>query len=342
MSTAAVVQIAPKVGDAFFSQHCIDLISRSLGGQVIACSDDFFASAENLISQSPPIRREGVYVETGAWYDGWETRRHNPEPSDWVIAKVGASSGCITGIEIDTAFFNGNHAPAVSVEATFSPNKIPDANAFWTPILPKVSCGPSQRHLFQLETPTSDCYTHVRLQMYPDGGIARFRVYGNVIPVFPADLDIRLDLAHMYLGGLVVQCSNQHFGRKDNLILPGRGINMGDGWETARSREPGHVDWVIVKLGTKGYIDDILVDTNHFKGNYPKEVILEATDSPDHVPGPDCTWEIILPAHKLGPHMEHTFLDLENIATPKTHVRMIIVPDGGVKRLRICGRRAPL
>ncbi|CAA91956.1 putative allantoicase [Schizosaccharomyces pombe] len=340
MSVENVERLSPEQADAFFGQSSVDLISRALGGQVLGCSDDFFASCENLINPADPIRKAGVFVETGAWYDGWETRRHNTAPCDWVIVKLGPSSGRVTGCEIDTTFFNGNHAPEVSVEAAFLPEGNPDAKTNWTPILPKLPCGPTQRHIYRFKEIPQQNFTHVRLCMYPDGGIARFRLYGNVVPVFPADLDARLDLAHMYLGGLVVQCSDQHFGKKDNLLLPGRGVNMGDGWETARSREKGHVDWVIVKLGARGYIDDALIDTNHFKGNYPKEVILEAIDSPDHIPGPDAQWVTILPARKLGPHMEHVFTNLQNNSTPMTHVRMIIIPDGGVKRLRIYGRRA--
>ncbi|EEB05043.1 allantoicase [Schizosaccharomyces japonicus yFS275] len=326
--------------DHILGQNTVDLVCESLGGSVIACSDEFFAAAKNLINAKPPIRKEGHFVETGAWYDGWETRRHNPKPSDWVVIKLGVPSGHVLGCEIDTAFFSGNHAPEVSVEGTFvAEGNTVTAQTEWIPILPRIACGPSQRHIFQLLTPPSESFTHVRLQQYPDGGIARFRLYGTVIPVFPVDLEARIDLAHMYSGGLAVQCSDQHFGRRDNLLLPGRGVDMGDGWETARSRVPGHTDWVIVKLGAEGYIDDILVDTNHFKGNYPKEVYLEATNTSEQVPSASCVWNLILPAHKLGPHMEHTFAQLQNNNIPYTHVRMTIVPDGGVKRLRVYGRR---
>jgi allantoicase len=187
-------------------------------------------------------------VETGAWYDGWETRRHNPAPADWVIIKLGVPSGKVHGVEIDTAFFNGNHAPAISVEGVFLEGSRPDENTVWETILPKQECGPSQRHIWRLPAPTENAYSHVRLNMYPDGGIARFRLFGNVVPVWPDDHESIVDLAHVANGGLAVSCSDQHFGTRHNLLLPGRGKDMGDGWETARSRQPGHVDWVVIKL----------------------------------------------------------------------------------------------
>jgi allantoicase len=145
-------------------------------------------------------------------------------------------------------------------------------------ILPRIPCGPSQRHLFQLPHLTEKPYTHVKLSMFPDGGIARFRLFGVVVPVFPND-STSIDLAHVANGGLAVAYSDQHFGRASNLLLPGRGVDMGDGWETTRSRGGQHTDWVIVKLGAPGVIDKVVVDTAHFKGNFPKMVKLEATNS---------------------------------------------------------------
>jgi len=151
-------------------------------------------------------------------------------------------------VEVDTAFFSGNHAPAVSVEAVFLPGGSPDVDTLWETVMDTQPCGPSQRHVWRLEEPTKKAYSHVRLNMYPDGGIARFRLLGTVVPVFPDDQEAIVDLAHVANGGLAVSCSDQHYGVRSNLLLPGRGVNMGDGWETARNREPGHVDWVVVKL----------------------------------------------------------------------------------------------
>ncbi|KAL7266119.1 Allantoicase [Rhizina undulata] len=329
-----------------FGASCIDLISRALGGEIVACSDEYFADAKNLIEPHAPIRKPGVFTEAGAWYDGWETRRHNREPADWVIVKLGVASGKVHGIEVDTAFFNGNQAPAISVEGCFLPDGTPSATATaWEMILPIQSCGPNQRHFWQLSPPTANAYTHVKLNMYPDGGIARFRLLGTAIPVFPKDLNTRIDLAHVSSGGLVVAFSDQHFGTKDNLLLPGRGVNMGDGWETARSREKGHVDWVIVKLGAPGYVDEIIVDTLHFRGNYPQKVELYTMSSPSHFVHSEATeWELA-GASDCKADKEHSFVPGDGSLTVKaekvvTHVKMVIIPDGGVKRLRVWGRRA--
>jgi allantoicase len=178
--------------------------------------------------------------------------------------------------------------------------------------------------------------------MYPDGGIARFRLFGHAVPVFPADKDAVFDLAAAQNGGVAVACSDQHFGTKDNLILPGRGKDMGDGWETARSRTKGHVDWTIIRLGAPGYIQNFVVDTAHFRGNFPQTVRLEGIKwtrkSSD--PDPDATgWVEIAQAIKCGPDKEHEVVCLSKDEA-FTHVKLIIVPDGGVKRLRVFGKRA--
>jgi allantoicase len=166
-----------------------------------------------------------------------------------VIIKLGVSSGVVHGVEVDTAFFDGNHAPSITVEGCYlAVSSHPDDTTKWATILTEQECGPNQRHVWRLPSPTEMAFTHVRLQMYPDGGIARFRLYGNVVPAWPEDPAAIVDLAHVANGGLAVSCSDQHFGTKDNLLLPGRGEDMGDGWETKRSRGGSHVDWVIVKL----------------------------------------------------------------------------------------------
>jgi allantoicase len=173
--------------------------------------------------------------------------------------------------------------------------------------------------------------------MFPDGGIARFRLFGVVVPVFP-DPSTTIDLAHVANGGLAVAFSDQHFGKASNLLLPGRGVDMGDGWETRRSRGGNHRDWVIVKLGTTGLVEKVVVDTAHFKGNFPKTVKVEATSSKELVPS--TTWNEILGPQKCAPHKEHEYTtELTAFDTPYTHVRLTIIPDGGVKRLRIYGKR---
>ncbi|KAI7104193.1 Allantoicase, partial [Hortaea werneckii] len=252
----AVKPISANDIDATFKSDSIDLVSKPLGSRILAFSDEWFAAAENLTTPTPPVRKPGVFTYAGAW--------------------LGVASGKVKGVEIDTAFFSGNHAPEVAVQGCFISDQEDDASVKskdfggWETILPKQECGPSQRHAWLLPAMTEKAYTHVRLQMYPDGGIARFRLYGEVLPVLPQDVNAVFDLAATINGGVAVQCSDQHFGTKDNLLLPGRGVDMGDGWETKRSRGE-HIDWTIIKLGTPGVIEKLVVDTAHFRGNFPQK-----------------------------------------------------------------------
>lgn len=323
----------------------LDLISTTLGGKVLAFSDEWFAEASNLLNPKAPIRALGKMVYSGAWYDGWETRRHNPAPFDYVVIRLGTASGIVEGVEVDTFAFSGNHAPYISVEGCFSsndnePKGWAGERGGWEPILGIKECGPSQRFGWKLSTPSAKAYTHVRLNMYPDGGIARFRLFGHAVPVFPEDENAIFDLAAAINGGVAVSCSDQHFGTKDNLLLPGRGNDMGDGWETSRSREKGHVDWTIIRLGTEGSISKIVVDTAHFRGNFPQKAKVQGLDWVG-VGEPSATtdgWEDLIEPSQCGPDKEHEF-DSFVKDKPYTHVMLTIIPDGGVKRIRVFGRR---
>ncbi|KAI1328617.1 Allantoicase [Xylariaceae sp. FL0255] len=332
--------------DKTFKSHCIDLISGTLGGKVLGFSDEWFADAINLITPTPPIRQLGKMVYTGAWYDGWETRRHNTTPFDWVVIRLGVASGTVEGVEVDTAFFSGNHAPAISVEGCFSSD---DGEVLswkgdkggWEPILGIQECGPSQRFGWKLDSATSKQYTHVRLNMYPDGGIARFRLFGHAVPVFPDDKEAVFDLAAAQNGAVAVSCSDQHFGTKDNLILPGRGKDMGDGWETARSRTKGHVDWAIIRLGAPALIQGFIIDTAFFRGNFPQSAKIDGIEWTEAgEPAADAQdWTEVLAPSKCGPDQEHPF-DCTVKDKPFTHVKLTIIPDGGVKRLRVLAKRS--
>lgn len=348
LDTVETQAVAANDIDKTFRTTCIDLISDALGGKVLGFSDQWFCEASNLLNPKAPIRQQGKMVFTGAWYDGWETRRHNSEPFDYVVIRLGVASGTIEGIEVDTAFFNGNHAPAISVEGCFSQDDDEVASwkggrGKWETILGVQECGPSERFGWKLKTPTQKQYTHVRLNMYPDGGIARFRLFGHAVPVFPDDKDAIFDLAAAQNGGLAVSCSDQHFGNKDNLLLPGRGKDMGDGWETARSRAKGHTDFAIIKLGAPGYIERFVVDTAHFRGNYPQKVAIEGCEWTGHGdPVADAVaWREFVPPSKTGPDQEHEFASADKEKDRLvTHVKLIMIPDGGVKRLRAFGKRA--
>ncbi|KAK1595971.1 allantoicase [Colletotrichum navitas] len=339
-------RIAPGDIDKTFRSSSIDLISAALGGKILAFSDEWFAEASNLLTPTPPIRQPGKMVYTGAWYDGWETRRHNPEPFDWVIVRLGVASGTVEGVEVDTAFFSGNHAPSISVEGCFNLNDDEVVSwkgdrGQWETILGNEECGPSQRFGWKLAEPKKKQYTHVRLNMYPDGGIARFRLFGHAVPVFPEDKEAIFDLAAAQNGGVAISCSDQHFGTKDNLLLPGRGKDMGDGWETARSRTKGHVDWTIVRLGAPGYVQNVVVDTAHFRGNFPQKVKVDALSWIESgEPGADAAgWTEVVAPSKCGPDQEHDFPSAVKTKA-MTHVKITIIPDGGVKRLRVFGKRA--
>ncbi|KAF2799440.1 Allantoicase [Melanomma pulvis-pyrius CBS 109.77] len=334
--------------DTTFKSQFTDLISAPLGSRILSCSDEWFADASNLVTPTPPIRKIGVFTHAGAWYDGWETRRHNTEPADWVVIRLGVASGKVAGVEVDTAFFNGNHAPEIAVEGCFVASEADEEEVKkagykgWESILGIQECGPSQRHGWLLEKLTEKAYTHVRLLMYPDGGIARFRLYGVAVPVFPQSVDEVFELSATVMGGVATSCSDQHFGTKDNLLLPGRGKDMGDGWETKRTRGE-HVDWVIVRLGTKGEIDKIIIDTAHFRGNFPQKVQVFAGVFEKEPGNEDKSWTEILAPQKSGPDKEHEY-GVEALKEVKgkgyTHAKLVIIPDGGVKRFRVFGRRA--
>jgi len=255
------------------------------------------------------------------------------------IIKLG-NPGNILGFDIDTAHFNGNEAPQSSVEVLFnsSSSEPEHDDPRWTQVLPVVNLGPSSRHLFTV--PEWETASHVKLNMYPDGGIARFRVYGVVRPRYPHNAAEPFDLAHVFSGGTVPYTSDQHFGVGSNLILPGRGKDMGDGWETKRSRQKDHIDWAIIKLGVAGRLEFAEIDTAHFKGNFPESCELHATDS-DVVARDqkNVQWTPVLSRTKLGPHRRH-FFQLENVQDRiYSHVKLTIYPDGGVKRVRIIGHR---
>lgn len=332
--------------DKTFRSTSIDLVSATLGGKILAFSDQWFAEASNLLTPTPPVHYPGKMVFTGAWYDGWETRRHNSESFDWVVIRLGVASGTVEGIEVDTAFFTGNYAPAISVEGCFSDNdeevvSWQGSRGKWEPILGVQECGSSQRFAWKLSSPTKKQYTHVRLNMYPDGGIARFRLFGHAVPVFPEDKNAVFDLAAAQNGGVAISCSDQHFGTKDNLLLPGRGKDMGDGWETARSRGKDHVDWTIIKLGAPGHVEKFVVDTAHFRGNFPQRIAIQALQwSGDSQPSDkEAGWKEVVAPSKTSADKEHDFASSDKDSV-FTHVKLIMIPDGGVKRIRAFGRRA--
>lgn len=313
-----------------------DLASSSLGTTIVAVTDEFFAPASNMINPAPPVHAPGKFVDTGAWMDGWESKRHN-QTYDWCIIKLGFP-GSLRGFDIDTHYFTGNQAPFGSVDAVYLPEgDVESSDVKWVNILPKVELIPNGHNLFVLSTDTS-VFTHLRLNNIPDGGIARFRAYGAILPVWPTDKSALIDLASCGYGGRVVEVSDQHYTPASNILLPGRGHNMGDGWETKRSRVAGHRDYVIVKLADHGHLMKAAIDTNHFKGNYPYRISLEATYSSQEIPEENAAWTTLVAPSPVGPHNLFYF-DLPHHDQVFSHAKISIIPDGGIKRLRLYGLR---
>lgn len=319
----------------------IDLASERLGGAVLIANDEFFAPKENLLKPDEAVWKEGLYTDRGKWMDGWETRRRRTPGHDWCIVRLGLP-GLIRGVVVDTAFFRGNYPEACSIEACAvpgqpHPEELAEGEVEWVEILSRSDLQGDSKNHFEVETDRR--FTHLRFHIYPDGGVARLRVHGEPLP----DLDRwerlgEIDLGAIENGGRVVCASDMFFGDANNLLMPGRGKNMGDGWETKRRRGPGY-DWVVLKLGAEGAVEHIEVDTHHFKGNYPDRFSLEGCSAP----GADADfdpemheWRGLQAETKLQAHTRHNF-ELDS-AEPITHVRLNIYPDGGVSRLRLRGQ----
>ena len=315
-----------------------DLAAERLGGAVIAASDEFFAPKENLLKPGKPEWREGVYTERGKWMDGWETRRRRTPGHDWAVIRLGVP-GIVRGVVIDTSWFTGNYPERASIEAcAVNGNGPPAPDARWESLLASSALEGNRVNAFPLDAAGSRV-THLRLNIFPDGGVARLRVHGEAVPeeeVFRAGAEV--DLAALVNGGLVVACSDMHYGHPQNLIQPGRSTHMGDGWETRRRRGPGH-DWAILRLARRGVIERVELDTDHYKGNAPGSCMLESCDAGPSFDAAAARWEVLVPETPLEPHARRQWADLPR--APATHVRLNIHPDGGVARLRLFGRAEP-
>jgi allantoicase len=324
-----------------FAQNAINLASPRLGAKVLYATDDFFADKQRMLSDAPAQFDPEKYDDNGKYMDGWESRRRRSGGHDFCIVKMGAR-GVIRGVDIDTSHFTGNYPPAASIEACVSEGD-PDEKKVWTEILAPVSLGPSAHHYHAVGS--SQAWTHLRLHIYPDGGVARLRVYGEPVPTWEGkDRSGLHELSLVNNGGRIVTYNNAHYGSVWTLLTSGRGINMGDGWETRRRREPGY-DWIIVELGAVGVIEKIEVDTCHYKGNFPDRCSLQAalvraaTDK--SIVTEAMFWPTLMDEQKLQADHIHTFTGeaLQKLG-PVNHVKLSIMPDGGVSRLRVYGRLA--
>jgi len=318
----------------------VDLAAERLGASVVAANDEFFAPKENLIKRAAAEWREGEYTDRGKWMDGWETRRRRYPSTgsgpgdgdhDWCIVRLGAR-GVVRGVDVDTSFFKGNYPESCAIDACDLPG-LPSPQelerASWRDILTRTPLNGDSHNTIAIDR--APAATHLRLRIFPDGGVARLRAYGEVA----ADWDrLRrrgdVDLAAVEHGGTVVACSDMFFGSRHNLIMPGDATHVGDGWETKRRRGPGH-DWTIVRLGADGTIRRVEIDTRHFKGNAPGACSLQASIDQRE-------WAELLPKTLLQPHAKHAFEEELRAAGDVRFVRLNIFPDGGVGRLRLFGR----
>ena len=333
--------IATEADAPDFVRRYVNLADARLGAVALDCSDDFFADRQRMLNPEPAVFVPGKYDANGKWMDGWESRRKRGPGHDWCVVRL-ARPARLLGVDLDTSHFTGNFPPAASLEACCLDAGDPEAGTVWEPLLPAQNLGGNRHHYVALDG--TRAVSHVRVNLFPDGGLARLRLYG--VPAFDAaatDTEGLVDLVAAIQGGTVVAANNEHFGRAANLLLPGRGVNMGDGWETRRRREPGH-DWCILALARPGTIAAVEVDTCHFKGNYPDRCSLQAAHAvggtPESLVTQSMFWPLLLPEQPLQMDRQHHFRSEILPHGPITHVRFNIHPDGGVSRLRLRGRPA--
>jgi allantoicase len=322
----------------------VDLASARLGGAVLSANDEFFADKENLLKEGDAVFLPERYTDRGKWMDGWESRRRRTPGHDFCTVRLGVP-GVIRGVDVDTSHFLGNFPAACSLEAALAPeDAAPEAIAPWVEILPRTALRGGAHNLF----PVFDRrrFTHVRLHIHPDGGVARLRVHGDVAADWArlASSGAAADLCALENGGLVLAASDSFFGSSQKLLMPGRPSGMHDGWETRRSRRTGY-DWAIVRLGTRGVVEQVEVDTSHFKGNFPDLCAIETCDAPgaelESLTDASGAWRPLLPETKLRADTGHVFEKELAVPAAATHARLRIFPDGGVGRLRLFGRAEP-
>jgi allantoicase len=330
--------MADNPGHADLLKGHTNVADARLGAVALYASDEFFAAKERLLQPTEPEWRAGLYDDHGKWMDGWESRRRRAPGHDYCVVKLVAAS-TLAAVDIDTRFFTGNYPPYASVQACRSDGP-PDANTSWTELLAQSALQGNQRNVFELHS--TGIWTHLKLNIYPDGGVARLRAFGCIYRDWDhAGGSEPLDLVAVLNGGMALACSDEHYGSMAHLLLPGRGASMADGWETRRRREPGY-DWVILRLGHRGRIQRVEIDTAHYKGNYPHQVsmhgaLLQAGAGAD-LSSQCLYWPLLLEPQLLQADSVHRFgAELRDLG-PISHVRVNIHPDGGLSRVRLFGQ----
>jgi len=324
-----------------------DLASEAVGGAAILCNDEFFAEKENLLRPHAAVWKEHEYTDRGKWMDGWETRRYRPADGiapgrdsdihDWCIVRLGLP-GIIRGVVVDTAYFRGNYPDTCALYGATIDDPLDLRalrNATWIELVPRSPLQGDHKNAFAVAN--AGRFTHVRLDIFPDGGVARLRVHGEVVPVW-SRLRGPLDLAALENGAVVETCSDMFFGSRNNLIKAGPSRSMADGWETRRKRGPGN-EWAIIRLATAGTIDQLEIDTSHFKGNAPALCTVEGAHAPGVAADKVESWRLLL-SSPLQAHTRHRFASELRRIGDVTHLRLSVYPCGGVARLRAWGTRA--
>ncbi|MBA3232788.1 MAG: allantoicase [Propionibacteriales bacterium] len=310
-----------------------DLASRQLAGSVVAANDELFAQRENLIRLEPAVFDDHEFGHKGKVYDGWETRRRREAGHDWAVVRLGVP-GVVHGVVADTAWFTGNYPPFVSIEALRvdgypSPEELHEFA--WTTLVEKAAALGDTANAYPVANP--EVWTHARLSIYPDGGVARFRVHGEVVPD-PRFLVGTVDLAALENGGTLVGCSDAFYSSPGNLIMPGRARLMGHGWENARRRDDGN-DFAVFRLAGEGTLRHVEIDTSYFVGNAPGWVRLSACATDGDPFADDVEWWDAVPKTRSQPDTRHRYV--VDSDRPATHVRLDVYPDGGLARLRVWG-----
>jgi allantoicase len=320
-----------------FTNGLIDLAQPRLGTKVIYKTDDFFASANRIISPTEPVFKVGVFDKHGKWMDGWESRRKRTAGHDFIIIKLG-KPGTIKKVDVDTSHFNGNQPAMISIEgANSNSNKINQLK--WQPLLSKKKTKANSHHYFTVNS--NKVFTHIKFNIFPDGGVARLRLYGSIAKSSKLK-NKKINLASLLDGSSVIACNNEHFGKAENILAPGKAKNMGDGWETRRRRGKGF-DWLILNSLDGKEIDKIEISTHHFKGNFPSHCSLQAAYLPNsknskQIVKSSNTWKYLLKDAKLSANKVHVFKNNLMKKDKINFIKINIFPDGGISRFRIYGK----
>ncbi len=321
-----------------FVELGVELGNPNLGTEIIDCSDDFFADRHRLLNPDPPVFIEGKYDDHGKWMDGWESRRRRNNGHDYLVIKLGQPS-ILFGVNIDTSFFTGNFPSAASLEGTYCDTELDD-NTEWVSLINITELEGDSHHLLEIDN--RGVWTHLRFNIFPDGGVARLRLYGRIFCDWEArDKTKVYDLACILNGGRAIGWNDAHFGHPSNMLSPGDGRNMGDSWETRRRREPGF-DWCVIELGYPCLVEEIIVDTSFFIGNFPDSFSIQAASIVNSTRQSLVTqsiyWEELLPSSKLEMNMKNRIKVNNQKIGAINYIRLNIFPDGGVSRLRVLGK----